>query len=864
MPEIKQDKRGDTFIVGPAGHFHAKDTDYPLSGVEAFDTLMLQAAIDNANGGVVKVLSEGVYISNLDVDNCTLVGEGVTEVVGTMIGTILHISGGIHVGPGGRIWDLGIEVAAAYAGTALTVGGDEEIFASIPKLLDNIVIYSPENELGTGLLLLGDGTTSHGYITLCTFGPIQVRGFEYPVKLYAVENVGDGFVNGNHFDSITCAGGKNMLTLQSVGDAQVAGNTIDSIILQTSATTIDGIILIQAILNIFEAAYAFDWVGGLTANAFEADANSYGNHVVRGSLPVVSDSGYRNRICNQSILNERILIVKKEGGDYDKLSDALLAATGNAVGARWTIKVYGRIDDDGQIVVKSYVDVFGFDAVIYDSYGGSTVDVAGITDLWWKNLIIKKTAASGGYEGVISVHGGGADPTVKFEDIEFINEDATQANGRGLSIGAGEPTYIRCRFRGGQGGAGCVGANIVTTGVATFIDCLGEGGSGGNDCDGWSFNNNAYGYLKDCRGKAADNQAWGHCFKFTRGSGAELINCSTELYESGYSFSYDDADNGRFRPYAGHPYQVIGIGVEVINGNPGVTLDIGTAIAGNQVANNVDIGAAGYKVFDFSKEQVVAGAYLYATPSAGINDGDFWIYYIVVKNYFQYGIYHATKGMLHASGGHYLVNGASDALYVDNIPAMTGWQINGSLLETLDPINRSALAMATPQASVPISKCTLIGLHNALSFAPDDGWVEFVANNFKCPASGTDWTYQLEGAHLAASLGAKKCWLPFNFLKEGDEIISYKLVGDGVETNAFTLDCKLVRINKGDPLTTTDVAGGAIAQVNADGVFDSLATLTNPEVVTTDKQYALELLGTTGVADTITVMGAEVKIKRVG
>jgi len=76
------------------------------------------------------------------------------------------------------------------------------------------------------------------------------------------------------------------------------------------------------------------------------------------------------------------------------------------------------------------------------------------------------------------------------------------------------------------------------------------------------------------------------------------------------------------------------------------------------------------------------------------------------------------------------------------------------------------------------------------------------------------------------------------------------------------LDCKLVRVNLVDPLTTTDVAGGDIAQVDADGDFDSLATLTAAEVVATDKQYLLELLGTTGIGDSIYVMGAEVTIRR--
>ncbi len=139
---------------------------------------------------------------------------------------------------------------------------------------------------------------------------------------------------------------------------------------------------------------------------------------------------------------------------------------------------------------------------------------------------------------------------------------------------------------------------------------------------------------------------------------------------------------------------------------------------------------------------------------------------------------------------------------------------------------------------------------------------EFVADAFQYPNPGTDWTPQVEGAGLGASLVAKKCWLPLNFLKLGDYVISYKLVGDAVEAAAITLDCKLVRVNKADPLTTTDVAGGAIAQVDADGNFDVLATLTAIEVIATDKQYTLEILGTTGIGDGITVMGAEVMVIR--
>jgi len=137
-----------------------------------------------------------------------------------------------------------------------------------------------------------------------------------------------------------------------------------------------------------------------------------------------------------------------------------------------------------------------------------------------------------------------------------------------------------------------------------------------------------------------------------------------------------------------------------------------------------------------------------------------------------------------------------------------------------------------------------------------------IRNTFQYPAPGTDWTPAVTGATLAASMAAKKCWLPLSVFKIGDILMSYKLVGDAVEAAALTLDCKLVRVNKADPITTTDVAGGGIVQVVANGNFDVEATLTNPETIATDKQYILEILGTTGIGDSFIVMGAELLVIR--
>jgi len=138
----------------------------------------------------------------------------------------------------------------------------------------------------------------------------------------------------------------------------------------------------------------------------------------------------------------------------------------------------------------------------------------------------------------------------------------------------------------------------------------------------------------------------------------------------------------------------------------------------------------------------------------------------------------------------------------------------------------------------------------------------FNVNCFQYPAPGTDWTPQVKGAGLAQNLASKKVWLPLPFLKRGDEIVKYNLVGDIAQTTGATLDCKLVRVNKADPITTTDVTGGGIAQQSGDGNFDVTATLSANEAAATDKMYVLEIQGTTQGSDVIIVSGAEITIVR--
>ena len=143
-----------------------------------------------------------------------------------------------------------------------------------------------------------------------------------------------------------------------------------------------------------------------------------------------------------------------------------------------------------------------------------------------------------------------------------------------------------------------------------------------------------------------------------------------------------------------------------------------------------------------------------------------------------------------------------------------------------------------------------------------DGQV-FIANSFMCPTPGAaEWTPSALGATLPTDSSAKKCWVPLDFLKVGDEIVSFTVVGNSLEAAAVTLDCKLVKLTGADPITVTDVTGGNIATHTADGLIQAQKTLDAVETVATNMAYNFELLGTCGSGDSLSVIGIHVVVNR--
>ena len=262
----------------------------------------------------------------------------------------------------------------------------------------------------------------------------------------------------------------------------------------------------------------------------------------------------------------------------------------------------------------------------------------------------------------------------------------TGCNGLYATDAAG-PTLTGCAFHGGDGGAGCHGIVADESAAPFFLNCSIAGGQGGTDCYG--------AYVWDSAAPVLDN-------------------CAIYLEIYGFQWYYDDADNGRFRPFSGDPYQLAAIQVRVWTANPGVTLDIGTTVGGNDIANDIDIGSTGFKQFTLqagADDLRAAGAYMYATPSAGIADADVQICYTTAKSYNNcYGVYISSWGCVRLNNCMIEANVDSDAIYVTDA-ALNADQMRASNchIEARQGNSKKAVVCQSAYNPAPFYNSVLVG-----------------------------------------------------------------------------------------------------------------------------------------------------------
>jgi len=671
----------------------------------------IQYAIDNLPDGGKIVLSEGdYYCSSAPTyrDNIIIEGQGPGTVI-KLQSDITPFS--LHNLYRTHVRNLDVEVSEGHTEAILELFADGTGAVGYCSF-ENINIRNPyATHDFTGIRLKMDNDRyilenqfKQIYIGECNKG-IHIKGLS--------DNV---WANGNYFEKIFAEGFVTFIDFDgTTTKTNLANrNTFVDCKAQTKSYSVDGIKNIYRWGNVFLDCLIWDWYIASSPNykwSIDADAREtiiIGTDVDASSSSVQDNAPDTKWFAkgNHYLSYAHIRTVASAGANYSKLSNALADITDASSTNRYCIVVFGKVTDDAQIVAKSHVDVLGFNAEIESTYAGDfSLSVKNITDATFRDITIR--SKNSGY--TINIGYVGSD--IKFYNCNFFNEksDGTYLAAVNLANGA-QSEFYNCIAKGSDNGnIGSAGWRMGGFNATPLIkSCIGYGNA--NGASAFDIRQGSSPRLVNCLAiPGKSNNSYGYWIQHT--SAPKLTGCKATPEKQACEWAYTSANNGRFRPFAGHPYQIIGLMVWVNTAHAGVTLDIGTTVGGSEIASGIDISTTGSKFPNFSREEVAADGYMYATPSSAISDGDLTIYYVVVYNYSNNrALYLDTKGYAIISNCTFLSNGASDAVYIAETTTKN-WRMANCHIETYDPANQYGINAAAQMSGMgeKIQNCTIIG-----------------------------------------------------------------------------------------------------------------------------------------------------------
>ncbi len=439
--------------------------------------------------------------------------------------------------------------------------------------------------------------------------------------------------------------------------------------------------------------------------------------------------GLQRMPASQS-LYQNVRVVDAGGrGNYTKLSTALAAITDAAADKRYRILVYGAVAETDTVVAKSYIDVIGQGAAsvtITKNGAGVGFNFNDIVEAEWRDLKLVRAGALADTSNVDVLQiGQTTDRTCRFVNCDIRNEvtvgSGTVTHCTGINIGqTAAPSFVACRIKGGsvqtygygvltnettaptftscdieggdsasghgvvstyasrpsflgcdiRGGAGVTGAYGAVSYRASrphYVACRIAAGAGGTACKGVYVYPNGSPLFEGCDIISGDGSTGSPGVHLYQNAGGTFRNCRVLPPTITYTWSYDSANDGRFRPHATYPYQVLALDVEVVVANAGKTLDIGLAAGQDTVVAAVPLDTAGYTTITLGAgalNVIAAGGYLYATPSAAISAGDVKVHGTYVVSFgSSNAVYLQNTGPARFENCVLVSNAASDAVY---------------------------------------------------------------------------------------------------------------------------------------------------------------------------------------------------------
>ncbi len=533
---------------------------------------------------------------------------------------------------------------------------------------------------------------------------INIEGYEYSVKLY---RGGIGYpsvnnsINSNVFKNIYCSESVYSLYMQHGGipDSDIDANVFENFVVEFSSVHTVTPVIVGGRYNKLDL---FIWDTTITENVIVPVGATY--NTISCNIPITNLSDFTNSqeyVCTDIIQK---VTVHATRGDYSTIADALDAIS-PTIYHRFIIDVYGYTHETRQITAKSYVEIFGHSTDVFSwlSSGYSIEVPADVVNFIVHNTAFHLSSSSG--TACVIVSDAISSNTNEFHDCVFIN-DVVGSNNRAAII-SGDTKFNRCSFVTGNS-AGGIGVliNAYTRPSPIFNDCIAEGGILGASANAWALGGNNAAILTNCIGKVgkAGTGASSYCFVLNDGCVSKLYNCRTELYNELLEYSYYSENFGRFRPASAKPYELVGLYVLINVPRAGITLDIGTTVGGSEVLSGIDLGVSGYVSVPIAT--ISSSAYLYATPSSPVNNGDFRLKLIYNVNYeASRALYISTSAPGIISGGHFSTNSASTCAYIYKACNVLITQVT---FECHDKTKSAILGSESMNGS-NITRCVLIG-----------------------------------------------------------------------------------------------------------------------------------------------------------
>ena len=379
-----------------------------------------------------------------------------------------------------------------------------------------------------------------------------------------------------------------------------------------------------------------------------------------------------------------------------------------------------QIQGSGDVTLQSCMGIGGGTTTSSNSIG---VTIVGTANVNATGLIGIGGSGTGADNAGIYI--GNSNPDTLLSGLEGYGGINSIPGSGGIGFMEGDS---KCKITGaiGKGSGNKPGIFLREGSSPVLVGCTGEGGDNGGP--GFDIYDASSPSVSGCIGIGGSEAIDSYAFYIDGASAPTLDGCTGTPLKFPQKWSYDDANNGRFQPFAGHPYQLITAFVQVVNpAAAGATLELGTSIGGSEIASAIPIDVAGSQFIDFVKVEVAAASYMYATPSVAINDGDIIVYYSVITNYAtSYGLFMGSIGAVRISNSSFYSNGASDAATIGlNAQNAKKYSITASHFETFDPVNQNALLFGGVGATVqPIFSSKLVGLiQNLFSFADNSNLI---------------------------------------------------------------------------------------------------------------------------------------------